>query len=108
VCLRSDRSFAAAPTDECGGSNRVFALDLDDVDLTQPLLAGSSQAERQLNDMLGREVLEQGRYYESTGMILASKSRRAIDAARLDPTERPPDDCRSCPVKPAARGSPGT
>ncbi|MEW6269976.1 MAG: hypothetical protein AB1689_11845 [Thermodesulfobacteriota bacterium] len=71
VCLRSDRAFATAPSEECGDSNRIFALDLEDVDLTQPLLAGSKQVERQLKDMLGRDVTVQGRYYESTGMILA-------------------------------------
>ncbi|HEY8516751.1 MAG TPA: hypothetical protein VIS07_14680 [Candidatus Binatia bacterium] len=72
VCLRSDRKFATAPSEECGDKNRIYALDLEDVDLTQPLLAGSEQVERQLRDNLGRDVTVQGRYYESTGMILAA------------------------------------
>ncbi len=71
VCLRSDRSFATAPAEECGSKNPIFALDMDDVDLTHPLLAGGKEVEDDLHENLGREVTVQGQYYESTGMILA-------------------------------------
>jgi hypothetical protein len=71
VCLRADRKFTTAPAEECGSKNRIYALDLDDVDLTHPLLAGSERVEDELQQNLGRAVTVQGRYYESTGMILA-------------------------------------
>jgi len=71
VCLRSDRKFTTAPAAECGSKNRIFALDMDDVGLTHPLLAGSEEVEEELQKNLGRDVTVQGRYYESTGMILA-------------------------------------
>lgn len=72
VCLRSDRQFVAAPGEECAAGKRIFALKLEEGDLTQPLLAGSEEVAQQFDEMLGEDVVVQGKFYPSTGMILVA------------------------------------
>ena len=72
VCLRSKESFAPLSASECAAGERVYALEMKDEQAMRPIQAGAPEVESQLRDLLGKEVLVQGRFHNSTGMLIAA------------------------------------
>lgn len=72
VCLRSKESFAPLSASECAAGERVYALEMKDEQAMRPIQAGAPEVENQLRDLLGKEVLVQGRFHNSTGMLIAA------------------------------------
>ncbi len=72
VCLRSKTEFAPLSASECAAGQRVYALEMKDEDAMRPIQAGAPEVENQLASLLGKEVLVQGRFHNSTGMLIAA------------------------------------
>ena len=72
VCLRTDRNFAVGSATECEDGSRVYALSMNGGDLVQPVLTTTKDAHEALVEHLHRNVVIEGRHYNSIGMILAS------------------------------------
>ena len=84
VCLRSDDSFVPASADECGTGNRVWALSMKQEGVVHPLLAGNESVLQRFKEMVGSRVVVEGKYYSSTGLIMASAIDRAKDSELVD------------------------
>jgi len=84
VCLRTDDSFVPASAEECGNENRVFALAMKQEGAVHPLLPGSKVVLDRFREMLGSRVVVEGKYYSSTGLIMASAIDRAQPSELVD------------------------
>jgi hypothetical protein len=72
VCLRSKESFAPLSASECAAGERLYALEMKEGNAMRPIQAGAPGVESQLAGLLGKEVLVQGRFHNSTGMLIAA------------------------------------
>lgn len=72
VCLRSKTEFAPLSASECAAGQRVYALEMKDESAMRPIQAGGADVENQLAGFLGKEVVVQGRFHNSTGMLIAA------------------------------------
>lgn len=78
VCLRSKETFAPLSASECAAGERVYALEMKDDQAMRPIQAGAPEVEQQLRDLLGKDVLVQGRFHNSTGMLIAASVQEKV------------------------------
>jgi hypothetical protein len=74
LCMRMTRDPIAAPTDQCGKKDQVYVLAMHG-SMVHPLLAGDPQTLKMMPKLVGKDVLVEGRYYESVGMLVAGNIR---------------------------------
>jgi hypothetical protein len=74
LCMRMNREPIGAPTDQCDKKDHVYVLAMHD-SMVHPLLAGDPQTLDKLPGLVGKKVVVEGNYYESIGMVLATKIR---------------------------------
>lgn len=75
VCLRCDLAPGSGHTEQCAKEGHRHALSMDDGSMIHPLLAGSKEALAAINSpaLHGKAVKVHGKYYPSTGVIVADR-----------------------------------
>jgi len=75
VCLRCDLGDAPGAMKQCAAKGHRHALSMEGGDMIHPLLAGTKEAQEQINsgELHGKNVAVHGNYYPNTGFILADR-----------------------------------
>jgi hypothetical protein len=74
LCIRMSSEPIGSPTEQCDKKDHVYVLKMHD-SMVHPLLAGDTQTLDKLPGLVGKEVVVEGNYYESVGMIVAGNIR---------------------------------
>ena len=79
VCLRCDLKPGPGAMAQCEKEGHRHALSMESDSMIHPLLAGTEQVLKQINsgELHGKQVVVHGKYYPSTGAILADRISEA-------------------------------
>jgi len=75
LCFHTGHGFVPSPVSQCAEKRHVYVLSMRHGSMVHPLLAGDRQALEKLPKLVGKKVVVEGKYYESTGMLLAADIR---------------------------------